>query len=153
MPNHLRIPALAVLVSLALVSPSRALYPVDAGQLADDCRKKWPAAEYMYCTGFLTGIVETLKTGTVVKARNGGAPVIVETADGSGPYCIAAAMTAEERATAFVAYVDRHPERARETTRTVVADAMLVLDANPPAELVSPLLWTVCGRKPRSDTR
>jgi hypothetical protein len=153
MPNHHRIPLLAVLTSLALVSPCSALFPVDAGQLADDCRKKWPAAEYMYCTGLLTGIVETLKMGTVVKARSGGAATIAETADGSGPFCIAGAMTAEERAAAFVAYVEKHPERAKEAPRTVVADAMLVLDANPPPKLVSPLLWTVCGRKPLSNTR
>jgi hypothetical protein len=132
---------------ITAVTPAAAQVALTAEQMAGDCKKGWPHPEYHYCAGYLEGVVQTLQLNLHV-ASNAGALVIASGADGAGPLCVAASLRPDALAKAFAAYVDAHPALKGELPRDVAAKALLALDANPPRDEVSPVIWDACGRKP-----
>ena len=148
MRKMLPLSGFATIATLAFALPANAQVATTADQLADYCRHKWPDYQYFYCAGYLQGVVDTLQVGAALAHDTTGRTTLKETASGAGALCIASSIVPDELAKAFVAYVERHPERKEALPRVVAGEALIALDEAPPVENVYPLRWEICGRKP-----
>jgi hypothetical protein len=53
----------------------------------------------------------------------------------------------ESKTKAFVAFIELHPEKQKESPLVVAAEALIALDYAPPPTLVAARTWERCGRK------
>jgi hypothetical protein len=148
-PDMIRTALLGLSIAIAGTSGVHAQIRNDAADLAADCGHKWPESAYFSCAGYITGVLDVLRTGMTIR-QIGGATVAVAATDGSGPapLCVAIGMTPDDLAKGYVKFVEEHPEKRHNTAQGVVADALIAMDEAAATEaLVSPITWQLCGRK------
>jgi Rap1a immunity proteins len=136
---------LAILITGAGAVKAQVL--IVAADLAEDCRHQWPEAGYFHCAGYLTGVLQSLQSGLEIRRVPGGRTVVAPSKEGSGPLCVAAAITPDGLAKGFVRFVDQHPEKLQDSPLVVAAEALIALDEVPPQMSVAPARWENCGRK------
>ena len=120
-----------------------------ADTLADDCRHPWPDTRWIGCGNFLEGVLQTLRKGMVVRRDADGKTIVVQTADGLGPLCVAASLTQDRLVEAFVKFIGRHPEKRQDPAAFVAAEALIALDEHPPQGFVDVVTLATCNRNSR----
>jgi hypothetical protein len=84
---------LGIAIAVAHMTMVQAQVMIVADHLADYCRHKWPDAEYFQCAGYLTGVLQTLQVGMVLREPLRGRPTVQETRQGTGTLCVATFRT------------------------------------------------------------
>lgn len=115
----------AALFSL-LPHPSTA-QNLDGNSLLEACEASEQDVRLAFCTGYILGLVEGIKWGSVVSVMDSGAEL--ETADLNGlsdvllGYCNPAEVELRQHRDIVVNYLLAHPERRHETARGLALDA------------------------------
>ncbi len=140
----------AIIVIMASHGSVRAQALLSTAGLVEDCRHRWPDPEYFYCTGYLSGVLQILHAGMVVRRSATGAAVAVQSEGAPDALCIVSRLKPEVLAKSFVEFVDRHPDKLGEAANGAAADALIALDEAPPATPLASDARTACQRKPVS---
>jgi|SRR5690242_21507065 len=144
----IRTALLGLVIAIAGTSASvRAQTLLTAG-LVEDCRHEWPDAGYFHCTGFLSGVLQALHSGMVVRRTAAGDTIAVTAAD-PGPLCKASQIKPELLAKGFVDFVNRHPDSLGKAADQTAAAALMAIDKSPPAS-VPASTWEACKTKAAS---
>jgi Rap1a immunity proteins len=139
--------AVVAVLGLVAATPSSAQVLINAADLTAECRHKRPEPDYYHCAGYLTGVLQTLQVGMSIRKNAQGEALVAETTNGFGTLCLAAQMIPDDLAKEFVAFIELHPEKQKESPLVVAAEALIALDYAPPPTLVAARTWERCGRK------